>query len=265
MDYTVFALFYGDYPDLAQRCLDSLKCLPHGVAELRIGLNEVPEESRTHDVVRSMVDNRHLEERNIYESSENICKYPMMRRMFHDPDNLVETPYIMWFDDDSFLRTDERSNYESWFEELSSYLRSAAMVGAIYKLGVTGNQRAYIEDQPWYNGKPVEDKFTFITGGWWAIRSEIITDFEWPLPDLVHRGGDTLLGELLRQHDHSIKHFTRNVAINADEQGNQCKAKRRGFDSSPIGHGYDPGITKQLSSVIPRLQKTKLPYEGLLE
>ena len=212
-----------------------------------------------------MVDERYLEERNIYESSENIYKYPLMRRMFHDPDNPIETPYIMWFDDDSFLRTNECKNFEAWFDELAGYMRNFAMVGAVYKLGLAGNQRAYIEDQPWYNGKPVEKRFTFITGGWWSLRRDIVDSFDWPVPELIHRGGDTLLGELLRQHDYPLKHFTRHVAINADADGKQCKAKRRGFDSPPIGHSYDPGITKQLSAVVPQLAKTELPYEGLLE
>jgi hypothetical protein len=265
MEFTVFALFYGDYPDLAERCLHSLKALPHGTAELRVGLNAVPEDSKTHNVVRAMVDARYLEERNIYESSENIYKYPMMRRLFHDPDNPIETPYTMWFDDDSFLRVDECGNFDNWFAELTRYMQEATMVGAVYKLGFSGNQRAYIEDQPWYNGKPLDKGFTFITGGWWCLRSSVIADFDWPVAELVHRGGDTLLGELLRQHDHAIKHFTRHLAINADAAGNQCKAPRRGFDSRPVGYDYDPGVTRQISAVMPQLQKPRLPYDTLME
>lgn len=265
MEYTVFALFYGDYPELASRCLNSLKLLPHGCAELRVGLNAVPESSETQRIVRAMVDERHLVESNIYESSENIHKYPLMRRMFHDPDNPVDTPYIMWFDDDSFLRTDECSNFEAWSTELAGYLCDFAMLGAVYKLGLAGKQKEYVEDQSWYNGKPVGKNFTFITGGWWCLRAEVVSAFDWPPPDLDHRGGDALLGELLRQHDYSIKHFTRHVAINADEDGRQCKAKRRGYDSRPIGHDYEPGVTKQISAVMPRLARTELPYEKLME
>jgi hypothetical protein len=264
MDCTVFALFYGDYPELAHRCLMSIKALPPGRVELRVGLNAVPKDSHTRQIVQTMVAERYLKERNIYESSENIHKYPMMRRLFHDPDNLIKTPYVMWFDDDSFLRTEECTNFEGWLTEITGYMRDCAMIGAIYKIGSVGNQKSYVEDQPWYNGKPVESKFTFVTGGWWCLRSEIISQFDWPIPALDHRGGDALLGELLRQHEGRLKQFTRHVAINADNKGQQCKAPRRGYDSKPIGFDYDPGITKKLSAAMPRLQRRCLPYEDLL-
>jgi hypothetical protein len=258
MEFTVFALFYGDHPELAQRCLDSLRGLPYTTAELRIGLNAVPDTSKTQDIVRSMVEDRHLDASNVYESTENIYKYPMMRRMFHDPDNPILTPHIMWFDDDSFFRTDEITRMDLWFSALSTHMEKASMLGAVYKLGLSGNQRAFIEDQEWYNDKPVGDSFTFITGGWWCLRADIVKEFDWPVADLAHRGGDTLLGELLRQHDHTLKHFTRNVAINADSDGNQCKAPRRGFDSPPVGHDYNANAPKQIAEVLPQLQKFKL-------
>jgi len=265
MDCTIFALFYGDHPELASRCFESLKALPREKVELRVGLNEVPGSSETHHVVRSMVDAQYLSLNNVYESSENIHKYPMMRRMFHDPDNLIETPYVMWFDDDSFLRTSECDNFEAWLTELTGYMRDFAMLGAVYKQVIAGNQKEYVEDQPWYNGKPVGSRFVFITGGWWCLQSKIISSFDWPVAELDHRGGDVLLGEVLRQHDYRLKQFNKYVAINADAEGRQCKAKRRGYDSSPVGYDYDPGVTKQLALALPSLNKPGLPYDRLME
>ena len=49
-----------------------------------------------------------------------------------------------------------------------------------------------------------------------------------------------------------------------DVDGQQCKAARRGYDSRPIGHDYNPGITKQIALAMPRLDKD-LPYDRLME
>tara|TARA_Y100001938_G_scaffold136815_1_gene200178 strand:+ start:35995 stop:36633 length:639 start_codon:yes stop_codon:yes gene_type:complete len=212
-----------------------------------------------------MIDDGHLNDYNIYESTENIHKYPLMRRMFHDPDNPINTSYVMWFDDDSYLRTDECRHYETWLDDINDFMKRYAMLGAVYTKRIEGNQVAFIEDQPWYNGKSVEDPIKFITGGWWCLRTEIITLFDWPVSALDHRGGDVLLGELLRQQNGRMKSFNQHVAINADENGRQCKSPKRGYDSRPIGHDYDPGVTKQIAKVLPRLDKKRLPYERLME
>ena len=116
MEFTTFALLYGDYPDLARRCLGSLQDLPLDRVELRLGINSVPDDSETRAVIEDCVHQGYLARSNICESTDNIHKYPLMRRMFHDPDNPIVTPYTMWFDDDSYIRDDVFS-VDNWLDD----------------------------------------------------------------------------------------------------------------------------------------------------
>jgi hypothetical protein len=264
MEFTAFVLLYGDYPALARRCLESLQELPADRVELRLAANAVPDGSETWAAVEDCIQSGVLSRSNVYESSENIHKYPLMRRTFHDPDNVITTPYVMWFDDDSYIREDTFS-IDNWLDDLVQVLRTSHMLGAKYKVGLCGNQKEWIEDQPWYNNRPVKSPADFITGGWWCIRTHILHDFDWPIPELDHRGGDVMLGQLLRQHDFKMTQYNNRVAINANKHGHQCSAKKRGYDSKPIGWNYDSGVTKKLSTMLPPLKAARLPYEGLLD
>jgi len=229
---------------------------------LRVGMNDVPHGSETEEIVDKMVAEGYLEDSNIYCSSDNVHKYPMMRRMFHDPTNPITTPYVMWFDDDSYLKVDELADFGEWLLELRGlHQAGSTMAGARYWIGLQGNQKLWIEDQPWYTGEPIGSRIEFITGAWWSLDARVIRDFDWPVPALDHRGGDVMLGALLHQQGLQYTPFTKHVAINADADGKQCKAPRRGHDAPPVGYDYDPGATKALSDVFRRV----LPYESLLD
>jgi len=118
-----------------------------------------------------------------------------------------------------------------------------AMLGEVWRYGLGGNQHLWVRDQPWYAGKPVPagHKVKFVTGGWWTIRTEVIRKYDWPVPELDHRGGDVMLGELFRQQELGMKHFNHGVAINADAAGVSSRSPKRGYDSRPIGYSYIPG------------------------
>ena len=115
------------------------------------------------------------------------------------------------------------------------------MVGAIYRMPVQGEQAAWIYRQPWYNGKllPPGYKFTFATGSFWGIRTRILQQWDWPVPALTHNGGDTMLGELCRQQDYRLKPFKQGVWVNADQDGRESKAPRRGASHPPLGYTAD--------------------------
>jgi hypothetical protein len=193
-----------------------------------------------------------VQERNIYESTENIHKYPLMRRMFHDPDNPITSPYVMWFDDDSFIRADA-SAQRPWLDAVSEKMTDADMVGAIYRIALGGKQSQWVMDQAWFNNQPVPatHQVQFATGGWWTIRADVLRRFDWPLRELDHRGGDVMLGELCRQQELRLRNFNYGVAINADDHGVQCKSDKRGYDSKPIGWHYDPGVIAAAASPTP--------------
>ena len=246
VDCVVAALLYGEYSDLHERCLLSIRDrLPRGRYELRVGVNAVPPKDRTWQLLSELTEAGYLLDENIYSSHDNIHKYPMMRRLFHDPSNRIEAPFVMWLDDDSYFTKDfSHATWDYLVEAMESW--EIGMVGSRYHIGLQGNQRAWIEDQPWYNNVVVGSKVEFCTGGWWCLQSSIIEMFDWPVPALDHRGGDTMLGALMAQHGIKIHNYATGVAINADENGRESKAQRRGFDSKPIGFDYDPGITKQI-------------------
>lgn len=233
-------LFYGDYPRMAKRCLESIlrSADPLVIKEFRIGLNDVCEETRS--LVVGHLAAQDIPAR-IYEPERNVMKYPLMRRMFYDSHQPVETIYLMWFDDDSCLapQTDR-----TWWLRVVSKLADADMLGHIWVQHTHGNQRVGIQAQPWYAGKSMtaRHKFKFATGGWWAARREVVFGWNYPWPALHHNGGDTTLGEMLRQQGQRLVEFKEGLWINADDRGRPSLAKRRGVHTKPVWHDYNPDV-----------------------
>jgi hypothetical protein len=197
--------------------------------------------AKTKQFVRSLVQQNLVLEENIYDSDENIKKYPMMRRIFHSEDNPIDTDYVMWFDDDSYIKE------PTFLADVRTALapntegRTPDMLGACYTIRVAGSQQNWIKDQSWYDNKPISQSMKFATGGWWTLSTETMRKFNYPYPELLHRGGDVMLGALMQQQSLWLRNFRKGVAINADENGNESKAKRRGYDEKPIGMGYVKG------------------------
>lgn len=130
-----------------------------------------------------------------------------------------------------------RRDPHDWLRLVEQTVENADMIGSVYTIRLQGRQETWIMDQPWYTGLPVRrsQRVAFCTGGWWAIRTEVLQKFQWPPPELVHRGGDVMLSELCRQQQLRISDFSEGVAINANAEGVAARAPRRGFDSHPIG------------------------------
>lgn len=242
---TVCALLYGDYPDLARRCLTPIaRLLDDGRIELRLGMNECSPE--TFAVVRELLkcdahpgaptEPYHFtqvsadRELLIEAVRPQLYKYPMMRRLFTA--RPLTTEFVMWFDDDSYIKNADPG---VWLTGMESLAEKTDMIGSVYSIKIPPQQRAWIERQPWYAGKPVPISGKFATGGWWVLRSELIRQYNWPLEALRHRGGDVMLGQLLLQKGLSLTSYNAGVAINADAEGRESKSVRRGFDEPPIG------------------------------
>jgi hypothetical protein len=239
----VCVLFYGEDEvalPLAQRVLNApLRQLAKQNVEFRFGFNAVGEKTRAY--VREAVEtdfHRHL----WIEPEGNIFKYPIMRRMLHEQP--LRAPLTMWFDDDSCLASD--CDVAAWWPRVKNLLDTYAMVGSLYKQRLLGDQPIWIKNQWWYNQKPIPPYVKFITGGWWTIRSEILLRYDWPTPELRHRGGDVMLGALCAQQDIPITHFRDKVWINANAEGVESKAPRRGCNETPIGirRGSGPTATR---------------------
>src|SRR5678815_2573879 len=95
---TICVLCYGPHEELARRCLQAIeRHTDPSLFRLRIGLNEACRGTRT------LVNE--LRVRNpatvVHESDINLFKVPMMHRLLNLPP--VETKWLIWFDDDSYV------------------------------------------------------------------------------------------------------------------------------------------------------------------
>lgn len=244
-DFTILVLLYGDYPGLAERCLRSItETVRLTDLKLRVGLNAVS--PTITNWLREWVPDEC-----IWESPENIHKYPMMRQMLFGG-GAIETPYTMWFDDDSFLHGYKLNGNPQtyWLNHVERAMLNSDMVGAIYGIPWQGRQREWVQDQAWYTGKDPQQrqKIRFATGGWWTIRTDILYGWDYPWPALDHRGGDVMLGELCYQQNLRLHHFHDGVKINADKHWKTGNSPRRGFDQKPIGFNYDPGVVSNVAT-----------------
>lgn len=229
--FTVCVLLYGDYPELARRCLGSLtRFVEHGaIHSLRIGCNATG--AKTDAYIAALVKQYpHIVFVN--HSTTNRLKYPVMRELFTAP--ALETEFTVWFDDDSWIQESAPADY---FVQLAAAMRNADMVGSLWKMQLRGKQAEWVCSRKWYTGKPVAERHVvkFATGGWWTIRTEVLRRWSWPEQDIRHRGGDVMLGELCRQQELRLVQFTKHVAINADDSGVCSSSKRRGYDEDPVG------------------------------
>lgn len=235
-NFTICVLFYGDHFNLASRCLTPLRQGgPIPASHLRIGLNAVCPQTRelAYQVAPGYV----------WEFEENQHKYPVMRQMIHGI-SPIRTLYTMWFDDDSFIT----QPLAPWLSLVESRMVDTDLLGSVYQIAWQGQQRAFVKAQPWYAGKdPGErDRIKFATGGWWTIRTDVLYRLNYPWPELDHRGGDAMMGEMCHQQNLRLKHFRDGVKINADSSGKESAAPRRGFDQRPIGFDFDPGVAETL-------------------
>ena len=225
--FTVCSVIYGDYEPLARKLLESLKDNRH-VRDIRLGLNATGVATR--EYVHSWAADQFFRHPvYIYQprANANVGKYPLMRQMFYHG-NLADR--IMWFDDDSYL---DPSAGPNWWDRANNVSSNQWQVGAIHSIMQRGKQYEVIERQPWYTRKPVNSRhrFKFITGGWWIANSAFIKRWDYPWADLYHNGGDSMLGELLRQRKRPLASFP---------GGQQCHCescdKRNNKFGGPVVH-----------------------------
>lgn len=218
--FTVFVLLYGKYPDMHRRCLrELLATVPIKRMELRVGSNELCPESAA--LVDELVQNGQIALH--YAHPDNRFKYPVMREMFHDPNNPILTPYTIWMDDDTFVG--KTSNWmpllaETIVENHSSGFRQ---YGPLYSWKLSARQQAGIQAATWYRGRyfqttygneaPNGDKAWFSTGSFWAIETALIKVAEIPDVRLGHNGGDILIGEQIHQAGFRTKAFSNGKSI----------------------------------------------------
>jgi hypothetical protein len=145
----------------------------------------------------------------------------------------------MWFDDDSCLAPGIQA---SWWNEVYHQMADTDVLGKIWGMRWQGYQRHHVPMQPWYSGRTTTttNRIPFATGGWWVARTRVLQQWDYPFKDIIHNGGDVMLGELIRQQNLRLKDFDRGVWINADAAGNASKAPRRGESCKPVWFDQQP-------------------------
>ncbi len=221
--FLVLALFYGDHPELAQRCGLSLRALRDtGRVDLRIGLNAVSPRSRA--VLDALLPGVESEA-----ADPQIYKCPMLRRLLAGYSG--DATHLMWFDDDSCLKPGVHA--ARWLQTVAERAAQAPALGALYTQALTPAQREWVRRQAWFTGREIPEAVEFPTGGWTVVPLDLVRRFDWPGPELGHNGSDLVLGALLHQQGLVPQQFRVGLAINADAQLRESEAPRRGYVESP--------------------------------
>jgi hypothetical protein len=236
---------------------------PPGQFELRLGFNASPagaayaaERLAARATAREQVLLPRLVERcsftgphglpvRSWNSPVNLYKEPMTRLMYYDLP--LETEYVIWFDDDSFVEP-------GWWQALADLLeRQVDYLGEDWWVAYLPGQEDMIRAQPWYRGVPFERRegksgTHFMTGGFAAVRTERLREvnfpdmrMRWRGQSLQQYGGDTLLGEIARQLGWSRQVHHEHIRINVDLQGRH-PAPRRGGTGRQFGSDVDIAI-----------------------
>lgn len=243
--FTACVLLYGDYPQLATRCLNDRLIALTDTVELRVAMNQCSDATKR--VVQPLVDAGKIHR--LYDSPENRLKYPVIREMLYG-ENPISTPYMMWFDDDSYLK-DNGQTPHAWLSQVAAKMEHAQMIGSKYSLHLGGNQHEWVKAQSWYRENPAVTprfKVYFATGGWWTVHVAMMRKYDWPIPELKHRGGDSMLGLLMQQQGLALAHFRDGVGINADMDGKESASPRRGHDEVPLGTHYRPSRSPEAAA-----------------
>jgi GT2 family glycosyltransferase len=214
---TICVLTYGDYPQLVQGCLESIRrnC-DRNLYRLVVGANAVGVGTATY--LKSLHRDGHIDD--IHSSGRNLNKCPMMRRMFAD----VDTEFIWWFDDDSYITGP--GTFERHLRIARSSPASTVMWGQEAECNhpstfiniEDGNVVKFVRKAPWYGGLTPpswapggkgefnylgkgqgDPRWQFILGSCWLIRTSAVRALDWPDRRLIKLGDDVLLGEAIRQ------------------------------------------------------------------
>jgi hypothetical protein len=241
--FTIGVLLYGDYPELAARCLSPrlLALLPR--ADIRVAMNACGQ--NTVRYAEGLVQAGKIT--SLTKNVENRCKYPVLRDMLYGAD-AIQSPYLMWFDDDSCLVDNGQSPHD-WLTGVEQLMEKHVLIGSRYTRRFMGNQHLWVAAQPWYREHPpVVQRYrsSFMTGGWWVAQTEMLRRFNWPQPELKHNGGDQILGCIIEQQGLPSCHFNQGVWINASKAGEESGALRRGVNDPPLGTDYIPPTVRQV-------------------
>lgn len=219
--FTLFALSFGDELPLLERCLGSIiNTCPRHRYDLRVALN------KPSPGLSAYVRNLHKDGivSKIYETDQERRKYPAMREMFWDKDHPITTPYLCWFDDDSWCRK------EDWMVRLAqAILLNHNQQGRLYGYRVFHDlatikrpdalKDKWFKTARWWRGRhlysnngrrltPNGSQIVFASGGFWALSTEVMRSADIPDVRLNHNGGDATIGCQVTQAGFKVVDFS---------------------------------------------------------
>lgn len=231
---TIYVLCFGDHHALHARLLSRLKATTGAAVPVVVWLNQVCQ--LTAEWLRRFMP-EHWE---VVWSDENVPKYTLMRELFHG-EHAPKSDWLIWFDDDT------RITNNGWWQQTANHIiakkdENPCYLGQPWYVDHLPGQTEFIEAASWYTGREWErvatrkkgksvPEITFAQGSYWWLRTDVMRQIDWPDPRLVHNGGDTLLGEAIRQQKLPFHKFFRGVKPN--------DAKRRGRSDRPAGSTVD--------------------------
>lgn len=242
--FTVCVLCYGPHTDIAKKCLSSLLAtVPPERMDLRVATNEVA--PATLDFLKTLPISK------LYVNIHNKHKYPVMRDMFWDASKPIETNYIIWLDDDTWVVQPH------WLSDLAQTIIDGHPYGyrmfgnvmyhdlSMYSKG-GGRPDTWFRDASWYRGKffrtrggqqetPNGSVVDFAVGWCWALSTEAMRLADIPDRRLGHNGGDITIGEQIHQAGFMIRQWNKGkslIACPSREQGG-----RRGYSEKFL---WDP-------------------------
>lgn len=222
-DVCICVLFYGaedEHFKLAQRVLNApMRCLAKRNIEFRFGCNAVG--AATADYLRQQVAD-HFQRATLFCSQENILKYPMMRRMLYEPP--ITAPVTMWFDHDSYLNPDDSA--DAWLDRALKHVAGCNLIGSMQTGKIAEEYMAKQTDKPWFNPACDKTYLSYVVGGWWTIKTDLLRRFNWPPEDLKQKNGEIVLSAMFKHQNLSHCHFREGVKINVNDAGVEAAAPR---------------------------------------
>jgi hypothetical protein len=239
--YTVFVLCYGDHFDIAKRCLDSIiDSVPPQHLDLRVGCNEAC--NSTLQYLKTLPITK------TYIHTSNDKKYPVMREMLWDARCPINTRYMIWFDDDAYVK-DPR-----WLQYLTTSIVAGHNKGErMYGIKMFHDFSAYSKGghQPqnwfhsadWHNGRnfrvrnntaeaPNGSVIDFAVGWFWALNTEALRQANIPDVRLNHNGGDITIGAQLHQAGFSLCQFNKGKVMISTPKKEEGGRRVGGYEES---------------------------------
>ncbi len=233
---------YGNYPHLSLRAVGSVleEAGVKEVCDIHVGANECCH--ATLSELRRGMDDGLID--TLIESRHNLNKDPMMRLLIE----VTETPYLLWMDDDSWLKPGWAPAFERFLEEEESLSEKPLDVaGSVCVMNRWDGYTDIVRARPWWRGEEripehQKEQAAFPQGGLVLARTAFLRAHNFPDRGMVKRLDDALLGDLIHQAGGRMAHFTPDIwSFITISDG-----PRRGFGEGEDGFRHDEDITTSL-------------------